>query len=256
MNFKKFLVILVLSFFTVSNNAFAYHYNYNLDDDDDQASSNYCPNAYDPYEKINRKIFMFNSVLDYFLLRPVAIFYRDVTNDYIKARVGSFTENINVPLTTVNYTLQKDPENVLRSFWRFMINTTFGIGGLFDVASKMGLTVTPQTFGSTLAHYGVGPGPYLVIPFFGGTNGRDFTDSLFTNTYLNPLKYPLHSDFKLGLTATKLVHDRMVLLPFTDYVTQNSTDAYVSIRSSIHQNRESVVQYPENFKCPKYKTKR
>ena len=256
MNLKKYLSLLILLPLLNNSISSSYASAYNYDDDDSDNNNSSCTEAYDPYEKINRKIFVFNSVLDYFLLRPVAIVYRNVTNDYIKARVGNFTENIGVPLTTVNYALQKNPNDTLKSFWRFMVNTTLGIGGLFDVASKIGLEITPQTLGSTFAHYGVGPGPYLVVPFFGGTNGRDLTDSLFTSTYLNPLKHFLHSDFKLGLTGVKLVHDRMVLLPFTDYVTKNSVDAYVSIRSSIHQNRESVVQYPENFKCPKSNIKR
>ena len=258
MNFKTFLatiifpLVLIPAFVATGDDDDNYNYNYS----DDDAATGTCTEVYDPYEKLNRKLFVFNSILDYFLLRPVAIGYRDLTNDYTKARVGSFLENISVPLTTVNYGLQKNADNTLKSFWRFLINTTFGVGGLFDVAGKAGLTVTPQTFGSTLAHYGVGPGPYLVIPFFGGTNGRDFTDSLVTNTVLNPIKYPMHRDLKWTITGIKLVHDRMVLLPFTDYVTKNSTDPYVAIRSSIHQNRESVVHYPEGFKCPKSNIKR
>lgn len=221
-----------------------YSYNYYTMNDE-------CNEVYDPYEKLNRKIFAFNAVLDHFLLKPIAYGYKKITNDYTKARVGSFIENISVPLTTVNYGLQLNFDDSVRSMWRFLINSTFGIVGIFDVASKIGLKSKQQTFGSTLAHYGVAPGPYLIIPFFGPTNARDAGDGLFTNTALNPLKYKLHQDFKLSLTGTKLVHDRTMILPFTDYIEKNSTDSYVSVRSSIHQNRESSVQYPDDFECPK-----
>ena len=205
--------------------------------------------VYDPYEKLNRKIFAFNSVLDHFILRPVAIFYKNVTNNYIKARVGSFTDNINMPLTVVNYSLQLKYENTMNSLWRFIINTTFGIGGLFDVASKFDLNPTRQTFGSTLARYGVGPGPYLVIPFFGSTNARDVTDNIYTNGALK--RYQFHRDFRWGVTGVKLVHDRAVALPFTDHIAKTSTDPYIAIRSAIHQNRESKVRYPEGYKSPR-----
>jgi phospholipid-binding lipoprotein MlaA len=206
--------------------------------------------VYDPYEKLNRKIFAFNSVLDHFMLRPVAIFYKNITNDYVKARVGSFTDNVNMPLTVVNYGLQLKFDHTMKSLWRFLINSTLGVGGLFDVASKLNLNPTRQTLGSTFARYGVGPGPYLVIPFFGSTNARDVTDNIYTNNALNPLKYQFHKDFKLGFTGVKLVHDRAIALPFTDHITKTSTDPYVAIRSAIHQNRESKIKYPKGYEPP------
>ncbi|CAF0879458.1 unnamed protein product, partial [Didymodactylos carnosus] len=136
---------------------------------------------------------------DYLLLRPVTIGYKHLTNAYTKARVSSFIDNISTPVTIVNYGLQGNYTQTMKSVWRFLINTTFGIGGLFDVASKMGLTVTPQSFGSTLANYGVGPGPYLVLPFLGGTNARDITDSVFTNTYFNPIMHMVEVMRKITL---------------------------------------------------------
>ncbi len=225
-------------------------------DDKDEFSYDYnsskgCNQVYDPYYKINRRIFVFNSVLDHLLLRPVTIGYKRLTNDYTKVRVNSFLGNVTLPVTIVNYGLQMNYEQTMKSVWRFLINSTFGIGGLFDVASKIGLKVTPQTFGSTLATYGVGPGPYLVLPFFGGTNSRDVTDSLFTNTYFNPIMHVAHRDFKIVNLTLQTIDTRLILLPFTDYVEKNSTDPYIAIRSATHQNRESVVFYPKQFLCPK-----
>ncbi|MFY9589424.1 MlaA family lipoprotein [Rickettsia endosymbiont of Halotydeus destructor] len=214
-----------------------------------------CSQIYDPYEKLNRKIFAFNSVLDYLFLRPLAVGYKKVTNDYTKARISSFVDNIDTPLTTVNFGLQLNYNKTMKSVWRFLINTTLGVGGLFDVANKVGLPADRQTFGSTLAHYGVGPGPYLVLPIIGSTNGRDMTDSLFTNYALNPTTYYTHRDFELIILGVNKINDRYVVLPFSDYVMKNSTDPYIAIRSALHQAREASIQYPTNFKCPTIKTK-
>ncbi|WP_024547220.1 MlaA family lipoprotein, partial [Rickettsia gravesii] len=99
-------------------------YNYN-----GGRNENGCLEVYDPYEKFNRKVFVFNSVLDYIILRPLAIGYKNITNDYIKARVNSFVSNVDTPLTAVNYGLQLNYDKTMKSVWRFLINTTFGIGG-------------------------------------------------------------------------------------------------------------------------------
>lgn len=220
-------------------------YNYN-----GGRNENGCLEVYDPYEKFNRKVFAFNSTLDYIILRPLAVGYKKITNDYVKARVNSFVSNVDTPLTAVNYGLQLNYDKTMKSVWRFLINTTLGIGGLFDVAGKVGLPSDRQTFGSTLAHYGVAPGPYLVLPIIGSTNARDMTDSVITNYALNPLMYYTHNDFDLGVLAVSKINDRYVVLPFSDYVMKSSTDPYVAIRSALHRAREASVQYPENFKCP------
>lgn len=228
-----------------------------LDDEEDEFSSYASLNQtclpYDPYERLNRKIYYFNAVLDTFILRPVAKGYIRFTNDYTKDRIGSFVHNIDTPLSTVQYALQGNSEGTLKSFWRFVINTTVGIGGLFDVAGKIGLHAAPQTFGNTLATYGVGPGPYIVLPLYGSTSGRGVTDPLITNNAFNPLKYKLHGDFKLGVTGAKAIHERAELMPFTDYVTKNSPDTYIAIRDAYLQSRESKMVYPKGFKCPSVK---
>ena len=212
----------------------------------DYAHYDDCNEIADPFEKLNRKIFMFNSVLDHFILRPIAKGYKAILNDYTRDRVSSFVNNIAVPLTTVNNALQLNPDGVLLSFWKFVINTTLGVGGIYDVAGKFGLNVQPQTFGNTLAHYGVRPGPYVVLPFFGGTNVRDIFDMPLMNNALNPIKYKIHDDFLLGLTAVSFVQKRSEILELTDYITKNSVDPYASVRSILSQKRESEVQYPKS----------
>lgn len=208
-----------------------------------------CIDISDPLEGLNRKIFMFNSVLDHFLLRPVAKGYTNMFSDVSRARVSNAVTNIQMPLTTVNNVLQGKGHNALLSFWQFAVNATFGIGGLENVAKKTGLQTEVQTFGNTLASYGVGPGPYIVLPFLGGTNTRDMGDSVVFNSLLNPLKHKLSTKTKYAITGVKLVSDRANILPFTDNVAKTSTDPYITIRSAIHQNREKNVQYPSYYKC-------
>lgn len=211
-----------------------------------------CP-TYDPYEGLNRKIYFFNGVLDTFILRPISKGYIRFTNDYTKDRISSFVYNIDTPLSTVQYAMQGNSEGVFKTFWRFVLNTTVGVGGLFDVAGKIGLHAEPQTFGNTLATYGVGPGPYIVLPFYGPSSGRGITDSLITNNAFNPIKYKLHSDFKLAVTVAKVVHERAEIMPFTDYATKNSPDSYIAIRDAYLQSKESKMIYPKGFKCPSVK---
>lgn len=255
---KNFILLILISIFNftvlAAANTVTPSSNSKNEDDDYRYSYNYgkgCNQVYDPYEKTNRKIFAFNSIVDYLIIRPVTIGYKNITNVYVQNRVSSFIDTVNTPVTIVNYGLQMNYDQTMKSFWRFVINATFGIGGLFDVASKAGLKVTPQNFGNTLAVYGVGPGPYIVLPLFGGTNARDVTDTLFTNTYFNPIMHTVHRDFRMVFFVLESINTRLALLPFTDYVTRNSTDPYIAIRSATHQNRESIVFYPQNFHCPK-----
>ncbi|PCJ29438.1 MAG: hypothetical protein COA94_01555 [Rickettsiales bacterium] len=224
-----------------SDKADNYSYNY--------ASINNKCQVYDPYESFNRKIFMINGILDAFTLRPIAKIYGKLTPDYTKSRVGSFLKNINEPLSTVNYGAQGNAGGIFKTFWRFAINSTFGVLGMFDVASKVGLKVEPQTFGSTLAHYGMGAGPYIVLPIFGGMGARDVMDPLISGR-MNPIKYLMHSDFKYSITGTSVVHNRDEIMPFTDHVSKNSPDPYIAIRNAILSQREDKMVYQDGFKCP------
>ena len=257
MNIKNILSTLLILFCSYTNSASAEKPTTTADDDysyNYAAINNMCP-VYDPYESINRKVFVFNSVLDMIILQPIAKSYGKLTNDYTKQRVGSFINNISEPLSTINYGIQGNANGAFKTFWRFVINSTLGVAGLFDVASKFDLKAEPQTFGSTLANYGVGQGPYVVVPFIGGMGARDLMDPLVLNNALNPIKYPMHEDFKLILTGVGVVHVRDQIMPFTDYISKNSTDPYIAIRDAILQQRESKMVYPKGFRCPKVNNK-
>ncbi len=247
LNQTVIIIILTIIFIFISiNNVLAVEDN----EFDYPINNKICEHTYDPLEKLNRKILIFNGILDYFILRPVTIFYKNITNDYIKDRVSSFVGNINTPFTAIQYGAQLNFEYGMKSVWRFLINSTFGVFGLFDVATKIGIDSPKQTIGSTLAFYGVGPGPYLVLPIYGPTNARDFTDNFFGSGSLNTIIYD-NKILTTGSTIAQVINMRMALLPFGEYVAKNSLDPYITIRNAMHSNRESSIKFDKDFTCPK-----
>lgn len=243
---KKFLFCVI--FF--ASPVFAYddvhgNYNYSLELDNKVN----CNDLEDPFEKVNRKIFLFNSFADHITLKPLAKAYNKYFSDFAKNRIGDFTQNIQEPLTTVNYTLQGRFDKTINSFWRFLINSIFGVAGTYDLSRDFDIKHEKQTFGSTLAYYGASPGPYVVLPLLGGTNMRDMWDILILNSSLNPLKYAMPNDTYSYYTVINMINGRADIMPFTEHVSRNSTDPYVAIRSAIHQRRESTLTYPSNYKC-------
>lgn len=243
----KLLLIFMISM--VSYYAYAeddYEYKYNF--------GGACNEIYDPYENWNRKVFIFNTAFDKLLLQPLAIGYNKVTNNYTKARIDNFYNNITLPLTIVNYAAQMKFNKVIESFWQFLINTTIGIGGMFDVASKFGLSIKSQTIASTLAYYGASPGPYLVIPFFGGITGRGAFDTLLINNGLNFI-VTIPQNTNLFIIAVDAISQRATILAFSSVLEARSTDYYIAYRNAIIQNNEASVVYPANFKCPSHTSK-
>lgn len=206
-------------------------------------ADNSCYEPDDPLEKLNRKIFAFNSFLDYVILKPMATAYIELVHEDIRTKVGHFTDNIQEPITTFNNVAQFNFGEALKSFWRFMLNSTFGVLGTHDFAAENGLKTPKQTFGSTLARYGVAPGPYLVLPIFGSTNARDAT-SLLVDPNFNVIKRRLHKDVKTPYNIVKSVNDRAKVLGITNKIAKTSPDPYASIRTMSFQNSEKDMRYP------------
>ena len=127
----------------------------------------------DPFESYNRSMYSFNTALDDALLKPVATLYRDVTPAVARAGVNNFFSNLGDAWSFVNNLAQARGEGAYNSMVRFSINTVFGLGGLFDVASEIGVQRSPQDFGLTLGRWGVPSGPYLVLPLLGPSTVRD-----------------------------------------------------------------------------------
>jgi phospholipid-binding lipoprotein MlaA len=130
-------------------------------------------NPRDPLEPFNRGMTEVNDAIDGAVLKPVATVYRDVAPDMVRTGVNNFFQNLGDVWSFINATLQLRPREAAENFLRFNVNTVFGVAGLFDVASDMGLERTRLDFGQTLGRWGVPSGPYLVLPFFGPSSIRD-----------------------------------------------------------------------------------
>jgi len=147
------------------------------------------PRTDDPYEKMNRHVFAFNNSLDKAIIRPVAVGYRKVTNPTIRRCMSDFFTNIRMPITVANDLLQARPKQALQGSGRFLVNLTLGIGGFFDPASQLGIPMDDTDFGVTLARWGVPDGPFLMVPFFGPTTGRDFWQVPVDGYFFDPISY-------------------------------------------------------------------
>ena len=127
----------------------------------------------DPYEGFNRQMFAFNNGVDRYALAPAANVYETVTPSFARDRVGDFLGNLTSPVIFINDVLQAEPGRASDTFFRFTINTTIGLVGLWDAANYFGLEGHSEDFGQTLAVWGVDSGPYLVMPIIGPSNPRD-----------------------------------------------------------------------------------
>ena len=127
----------------------------------------------DPYEGFNRQMFAFNNDVDKYALGPAANAYKTVTPEFARDRIGDFLRNLKAPVVFVNDVLQAEPSRAADTFYRFTINTTVGLAGLWDAADHFGIEHHSEDFGQTLAVWGVDSGPYLVLPFLGPTTPRD-----------------------------------------------------------------------------------
>lgn len=130
-------------------------------------------NVYDPFESLNRRVYYFNYQFDKYIFLPSVRFYKIVTPEPLRKGVKNFFNNTDNIGTTSNSILQFKIGKAMRSLGRFTINVTMGLGGLFDVASSLGMPKPYEDFGLTLAHYGIGKGPYLVLPILGPSSLRD-----------------------------------------------------------------------------------
>lgn len=204
------------------------------------------PRTDDPFQKFNRKMFAFNQAVDKAVIRPVAKGYVKVTGPKERAHISDFFANLRSPVTIVNDVLQGRPEPALESTSRLLVNTTIGILGLFDPATRMNLPAHPTDFGVTLAHWGVPEGPYLVLPFIGPTTLRDVW-RLPVDSYFDPLgwyarghNFTWHAQYLPS--ATYLVTLRASALPL-DPVLESSFDPYIFMRDAYRQHRLYKIYY-------------
>lgn len=197
--------------------------------------------ARDPFERFNRSVYRFNDALDRGVARPVASAYVKVTPAPVRSGVSNFFRNINSATVIANNLLQAKPKAFFNETLRLVVNTTIGIGGLFDPASQFGIPAGDEDFGQTLGRWGVRSGPYVMLPFLGPSSVRD-TVGVAGDQFTDP-KYYLINDpwLKIGLTVASLIDTRASLLG-TDDVLARSFDPYVFLRNAYLQRREFQVR--------------
>lgn len=197
-------------------------------------------NQNDPFEGFNRKVYAFNDVVDKAIIKPVAQGYNFILPNPVQKGIANFFSNIGEIPNIANDVMQGKVPWALTDTWRLIINTTAGIGGLFNVASKLGLPSHHQDFGLTLAYWGMKPMPFLMIPFLGPSTIRD-TIGIPVNWALNPAIFVFNSyifdDYRgYIITAVDVISIRDSLLP-TDKLREESFDPYVFVRDAYLQRR-------------------
>lgn len=193
----------------------------------------------DPLEGVNRKVHGFNKGVDRALARPAATAYGKVVPDVLRVSVSNMADNAAGPGLVANGILQGDIEGVATNTFRFVLNTTVGVLGLFDPAKAIGLEEKSTDFGETLHVWGVGEGAYVELPFFGPSTSRDAV-GIVVDYALDPLGSVLNSDQKkvaAGLRVARLIDRRYRFGDTIDSVLYDSADSYAQARITYLQNR-------------------
>ena len=197
----------------------------------------YAKEINDPFEDLNRDIFVFNEKLDEKLLKPAALTYRKVTPQFARTGVTNFFNNLEEIDTTINQVLQGEIKYAFNDAGRFVINTTIGLFGLIDVASKMGLERHEEDFGQTLGVWGFDSGPYIMIPFLGPSNPRDLL-SRPISSFLSGTFAMEDNDVKITLIGIDALETRERLL---DAETLIIGDKYIFVKDAYVQSREYEI---------------
>lgn len=195
---------------------------------------------HDPWERFNRGMYNFNDKIDRAILKPVAKGYRAVTPDAVEKGISNFFSNLGEIKVLANDILQLKLITALSDTGRFLVNSTIGIGGLFDVAKHMKLEKHNEDFGQTLGRWGVPDGPYLVLPFFGPSSVRD-SIGIRADFELNPINEVDDYDTRTALYALDIVQTRAWLLEAGEIVDEAAFDPYIFMREAYLQRRRNLV---------------
>ena len=198
------------------------------------------PDPRDPLEGFNRTVYKFNDGFDRAIAKPVAIAYTNVTPAPVRNGVRNFFSNIADVFIGVNNLLQGKPEEALTDWGRFAFNTTFGLLGIADWATDMGLEKHDEDFGQTFGRWGAGSGPYLVLPFLGPSDLRDGVGTAF-DMYTDPVSNRIPVDERNSAIALRLVSRRADLLGASRLLEQAALDQYAFLRDAYLQRRRSLV---------------
>lgn len=192
----------------------------------------------DPFEAVNRRMYMVNALLDKLVYLPVLRTYQMVLPDPVEHCISNFFNNVDEVYTLVNSALQLDRKKSFDTLNRIFLNSTVGVLGFFDVASKYGITRHNEDLGQTLGFYGIGPGPYLILPLLGPSNLRDAlgggTESLAFNI-MDPFNFGENTEASIIYTGVQIVDSRNQI-PFRYYMT-GSPFEYEMVRMLYDRSR-------------------
>ncbi|TDH64506.1 VacJ family lipoprotein [Dankookia rubra] len=208
----------------------------------------------DPIEPFNRSMFAVHQGIDRLVLRPVAVAYRDVVPPPIRTGIRNVLGNLRTPVILANDMLQGEPRRAGDTLGRFLINTTLGLGGIFDVAgNQFGVKGHSEDYGQTLAVWGVGEGAYLFIPVLGPSNPRDLT-GFGLGIASDPLTWVGQGVTVDVLTGTRagmsVVDTRESLIEVIDIVNSESLDPYATLRSAYRQRRNAEIRNANDNTAP------
>jgi phospholipid-binding lipoprotein MlaA len=198
----------------------------------------------DPFEPVNRKVFAFNEFIDRILLRPLAKAYLTIVPQEARGSIHDALANAKQPIIMLNEALEGEPRRLRASFARFAVNTTIGMAGLVDVASRWHIPDETADFGQTLYRWGVASGPYLVLPVLGPSNPRDAV-GIGVDSIIDPLTFLANANGLQEVEVPRLVTDgidqRARVLPELDDLRKNSLDFYAELRSLSQQQRAAQL---------------
>ncbi|RLA17916.1 MAG: VacJ family lipoprotein [Gammaproteobacteria bacterium] len=194
----------------------------------------------DPLEWMNRGIYSFNKFFDDYLLSPVARGYGWITPQPVKQGISNFYDNLTYPVVIVNGALQGKFSQSGSDVSRLLINSTAGLLGFFDMATRMDINEHHADLGQTFGKWGLGSGPYLVIPFLGPSGVRDGV-GLVGDFFLDPITYIDHNRTRYSFRAVEIVDKRYRFLEASDILEETAIDPYAYVRSAYLQSREQAI---------------
>ena len=216
---------------------------------------------HDPFEDTNRAIFAFNNVFNDTLIHPVAKGYKAAVPEPVRNGVSNFLQNLKSPLNFMNQLLQGDLRGAGKVLTRVIVNSLIGVGGIIDIAGHEGIEHETEDFGQTLATWGVGHGPYIVLPIIGPSTMRDYA-GFAVDAFADPLRFYAYNTDNDGLYYTKIGVDyldlRISLVDVLEDLKANSIDYYAAVRSIYFQRRAAMVRdekgsdRTESFDIPDY----
>ena len=195
----------------------------------------------DPLEDINRAVFEFNQILDTLILKPAAEVYVFVLPEEVRHRITNVLRNLGEPLNLANNLAQGKFERAGSTLTRFAINSTMGVGGIFDVATDWGYERAPEDFGQSLASWGFGDRPYIVLPLLGPSNPRDAI-GFAVESVADPMGLLLTDEAGLARSITSGVSQRAAYLDELETVEQTSVDFYAALRELYRQYRATEIR--------------